>query len=581
MSNPDFRIKLGKSRAARRRKEGRVALRIVKAAALHRAPKSHWANALTRRPVAELARGKGAIYGLLPPQPGWRRVIVKARIARHGTSDLAAARSHQHYLMRDGVTPEGGSGQLYDRCNDRVDGGDFLERQKGDTYQFRFIIAPEDSGRMAELKPFVRDLMASMERDLHTKLDWVAVDHFNTGHPHTHVIIAGHDDHGKDLVMARHYISHGIRHRARDLVTLELGPELEFERAIKRANEVNAERLTSLDRGILNDAKDHILVVSARVDGDRQRAPWRVGRLRRLDLMGLAEEKQAGVWAIDPQLEAKLRSMGERGDIMVTMHKTMRRHGIDRSAGDFAIFAGARKAEPVIGRVVEVGIADEMTERKYLVIDGTDGRIFYAETSTLAADDVPDTGMIVALTGGGGKAKMRNAQVEILSYWPIDRLTAADAATWLDKVILADKKPAIHDKGFGADVSKAIMAREEWLIAQGLARTGGNNTITPEQGLLRTLSSRGFSGVAEKVSEELVMQHFALDGMPFKGRHIRTIDLPDRRLAVIKGRNEFALLPWRAEFARLRGKEIAIAVHDRAITLSIARGRGRDLGLSR
>jgi hypothetical protein len=107
MSNPDFNLKLGKPQPDGG-KESRLAVRVVKAIARQRAPKSRWANALTRRPVAELARAKGALYGLTPPQPGWRRVIVKARIARHGTSDLAAARSHQHYLMRDGVTPEGG-----------------------------------------------------------------------------------------------------------------------------------------------------------------------------------------------------------------------------------------------------------------------------------------------------------------------------------------------------------------------------------------------------------------------------------------------------------------------------------------
>jgi hypothetical protein len=114
---------------------------------------------MTRRPVAELGRGKGAIYGLTPPPHGWRRVAVKARIAQHGTSDLAAARTHQNYIVRDGVTREGGPGQLYDREHNVADGGDFLERQKGDTYQFRLVVAPEDGGRMADLKPFVRDLM--------------------------------------------------------------------------------------------------------------------------------------------------------------------------------------------------------------------------------------------------------------------------------------------------------------------------------------------------------------------------------------------------------------------------------------
>ncbi len=204
MSNDEFKPKVGKPRANHEFKSSRLTRIVTKTTTRQRSPKSRWANALTKRPVAELGRGKGALYGLTPPPQGWRRVIVKARIARHGTSNLAAARSHQHYIMRDGVTRERGPGQLYDRERDVAEGGDFLDRQKGDTYQFRLIVAPEDAGRMEDLAPFVRNLMARMEADLHTELDWVAVDHFNTGHPHTHIIIAGHDDRGQDLVMARH-----------------------------------------------------------------------------------------------------------------------------------------------------------------------------------------------------------------------------------------------------------------------------------------------------------------------------------------------------------------------------------------
>src|SRR5258705_13426821 len=91
------------------------------------------------------------------------------------------------YILRDGVTRDGAPGQLYDKTHDDVDNSDFLARQE-DRYQFRVIVSPEDSARMADLKPFVWGLMQAMERDLDTKLDCVAVDHFNTGHPHTHII---------------------------------------------------------------------------------------------------------------------------------------------------------------------------------------------------------------------------------------------------------------------------------------------------------------------------------------------------------------------------------------------------------
>jgi type IV secretory pathway VirD2 relaxase len=582
MSGTTFTPKLGKLQSDRSVSARRITRLVAKAAARHAKPKSPWANSLTKRPVAELARGKGALYGLTPPPQGWRRVVVKVGIARHGTSNLAAARSHQHYIMRDGVGHGGGPGQMYDHEHDITDGGPFLDAQKGDTYQFRVIVAPEDAGRMHDLKPFVRDLMADMEEDLGSKLSWVAVDHFNTGHPHSHIIIAGHDDQGQDLVMARHYISHGIRTRARDLVTMELGPELEYERVIKLANDMKAERLTSLDRSIIADAEENVLAVTTPVEGDHSRGALRVGRLRRLEQMGLAEETYAGVWTLDPDMQDKLRSMGERGDVIVTMNQVMRAHGIDRAAGDFAIFNGARKSEPVIGRVVDVGIADEMTDRNYLVLDGIDGRIHYAESGKFEVHTTPERGMIVALTGTAGKGRLRNAQVEIVSYLPLERLDTIEAATWLDQIIIAEKRPALRDKGFGAEVSKALVNRETWLMAKALAVSEVAGTITPRPAMLDELEQRALARMSQQLSVEFGLPRAVLnEGARFQGQHVRTIDLPTKRIAVIKGRDAYALVEWQPGLMKLRGKEIAISVRDHAITMVLARGTVRDLGLSR
>ena len=104
MSKSDFKPKLGKPQSGRGLQTKCVTGLVAKAAARRGKPKSPWANALTKRPVAELARGKGALYGLTPPPPGWRRVVVKVRIARHGTTNLGAARAHQHYLAASTAT---------------------------------------------------------------------------------------------------------------------------------------------------------------------------------------------------------------------------------------------------------------------------------------------------------------------------------------------------------------------------------------------------------------------------------------------------------------------------------------------
>ena len=75
--------------------------------------------------------------------------------------------------------------------------------------------APEDGDQLADLRGFTRDAMRQMEEDLGTRLDWVAVDHFNTGHPHSHVVIRGKDETGKDLIIAQDYITDGVRLRAK------------------------------------------------------------------------------------------------------------------------------------------------------------------------------------------------------------------------------------------------------------------------------------------------------------------------------------------------------------------------------
>ncbi len=94
---------------------------------------------------------------------------------------MSGANAHLRYIQRDAVTRDGEAGRLYDHSHDDANGRAFLARSEGERHQFRLIIAAEDGRKIAELKPFIRDLMAQMEKDLATKLDWVAVDHHNTG----------------------------------------------------------------------------------------------------------------------------------------------------------------------------------------------------------------------------------------------------------------------------------------------------------------------------------------------------------------------------------------------------------------
>ena len=119
-----------------------------------------------------------------------RRVIVKTYIsrARQG-GGTRALRAHLVYIQRDGVERDGSGGQLYSRDGEIPDAEGFAVRCEGDRHQFRIIVSAEDGAQLGDLKETTQALMAQMESDLGTRLDWLAVDHHNTGHPHTHIVI--------------------------------------------------------------------------------------------------------------------------------------------------------------------------------------------------------------------------------------------------------------------------------------------------------------------------------------------------------------------------------------------------------
>lgn len=312
--------------------------------------------------------------------PSYRRVIIKTRIVKFKGGGVDAARAHLRYIQRDGVSKEHEPGRLYDAAHDEADGKAFLDRSDGDRHQFRFIVSPEDATEFADLKPFVRDLMSAMEKDLGTQLDWVAVDHFNTEHPHTHIVLRGKDELGKDLLIARDYIAHGMRRRASELLTLELGPQTEQELRQKLEHLVEQDRFTDLDRSLMRDAVDGI--VDARTEpqrpDERFRHAVRVGRLRVLSRRGLAEETESGRWRLSPKLEETLRRAGERGDIIKTMHRGMRQAGLDAGASEFSIYDPADPRAPTVtGRIIDRGLHDELDDGHYVMIDAADGRVHY------------------------------------------------------------------------------------------------------------------------------------------------------------------------------------------------------------
>ena len=360
----DFQLWLGRI-GAQDRSVGQTLARARRAGGVASASGRRFTGAAIGR-----GAGVGRVLGKSQRMSGLRarRVVVKARIVKLGGKGMAAA-AHLRYLQRDGTTREGERGALYGADVDAADGKAFLERGQGDRHQFRFIVAPEDGAEYEDLKPLVRRLMSQAEKDLGTRLDWVAVDHFNTGHPHSHVMLRGVDKRGKDLVIARDYLTQGLRSRAEELVSLDLGPRTTHEIMAAQDREIGQAQFTGIDRRLLREANGErqLLITTS----DPREHALRIGRLRKLERLGLASEGKAGQWTLDPNLEPTLRRMGERGDIIRTLNRELREAGIARPPQDHALFDR--------GRLVATGLSDEHRDRRYMIIDGIDGRSHYAD----------------------------------------------------------------------------------------------------------------------------------------------------------------------------------------------------------
>jgi type IV secretory pathway VirD2 relaxase len=530
--------------------------------------------------------GRGNAFGTLAAAGfypgGQRRAIVKARISKLKTGDLGAARAHLRYIQRDGVTPEGEPGQLYGPETDEANGTAFLDNCEGDRHQFRLIVSPDDGAELADLKPFIRDFMAKVESDLETKLDWVAVDHYNTGHPHTHIIIRGKDDMGQDLIMTKDYVSHGLRMRARELLTMELGPEEEGNMVFKLAQEVEADRFTRLDRALLNHTDGGFLVVSAMPPEDRTTHASHMGRLKKLQNLGLAQERQTGVWQIASDMAAKLRSLGQRGDIIKTMHRSLREAGIDRPGGSFAMFDPAKPNNRIVGRVAGLGLTDEINDRHYIIVDGVDGKVHYADVGHMRPELVPEKGMIVTIENSAtDNGENQRTRLRILSYVNLEKLVEADGATWLDKELLGKSQEKLNQTGFGSDVASAKATRRQWLISNGLGTVGTTGTFQPQPHMLEQLRQRDLRQASQVLSKELGFVSAQLgEGDRIDGTFSRSVNLASGKYAVIQKSKEFTLVPWRPEMDQFRGKALSGTAGGQGINWDWNAGRSRGLGIS-
>lgn len=302
------------------------------------------------------------------------------RVTYAGNSIRGQWRAHGRYVAREraaGIPSEAG----FDRSSRAIDIGDRLDywQTAGDQRLWKIIISPEFGDRL-DLTRLTRDLMSRIEHDLESDLEWVAVAHFNTEHPHVHVAMRGVSQQGRPLVLKREYVKRGIRAISEDLCTRQLGHRTDLDAAEAERREVRGMRFTSLDRLIvqaagsfLDDSSNTVSVtVNPANKGDSERAQAQrkhiAARLAVLEDMGLARRAATNSWEVRRDLERTLRAMQRVND----RQKMIAAHGALMSDERLPVESlDWRKARSVEGRLLVHG-EDETSGRGFLFLEGTD-----------------------------------------------------------------------------------------------------------------------------------------------------------------------------------------------------------------
>lgn len=370
-----------------------------------------------------------------------------------------------------------------------------------------------------------------------------------------------------------------MRARAQDLATLELGPRTDLDIRNHLERQVEAERWTQLDRQLLRDGR-RTGIIDMAPDPARQPDEYhalKVGRLRKLEALGLAEQIGPGQWVIGDGAEATLRELGERGDIIKRMHRALTGRGIERGSASYVLAAEGLDT-PIIGRLVTRGLDDELKGSAYAVVDGVDGRTHHIRLPDIDATGNSAPGSIVELRKFDDARGQLRVALAVRSDLDIERQVTASGATWLDRQNIAREPVALSEGGFGAEVRDALERRAEHLIEEGLAERKGQR-ITFARSLLETLRRRELGALGERLAAET--------GQPFSraafGEHVagtyrQRFDLASGRFAMIDDGLGFQLVPWTPSLEKHRGLHVSgVARPDAGVDWSFGRKRG--LGL--
>lgn len=508
--------------------------------------------------------GGGKGRGGLQFKPGQQRVLVKSRVVKSRPGSRMISK-HINYITRNGVDMDGKQARAFNEKTEEISKEDlnkFSEKCGQDRHSFRLIVSPENAHEL-DLKKYTRDVIDRMETDMNTKLEWVAVNHYNTDNPHTHLFIRGVNDKGNVLYVKRDYMANGIRVRAQEIATKHLGPRTLLDLEKQTEKDIRKERLTQLDRKLIRSSIDNIVDISITPTDSQERIQrdYLHQRLTHLNKLGLAEEKEPGKWQLHSETEKTLKQLGTRGDIIKAMHASMRG---ECTVPECIIYNQDNNIGKLKGVVTGQGLTDELRDDKYIIVKATNNKAYYIPLTKYSEREGHEvvTGSLVTI-----EAKGKYIKVHTLSRLPLAEQIRAEGPTYLDREISKHGLEAPADKVLSAvdrDIHIAKQGRFKILQERGLTNTPGAGKPSLKYDAFNRLEASEHNKIYSAFKDRGYTKTDLKAGQTFDGYVVKVDRLSDGPYAVVANTDtkEVAVLPYQngMERAMENNLEVTIAV---------------------
>ncbi|MBU0468820.1 MAG: DUF3363 domain-containing protein, partial [Candidatus Omnitrophica bacterium] len=320
--------------------------------------------------IGAMGISKKRIYGISNPIK--QRSIVKFSysVNKYGSQWKAQGK----YLMRKNAR---GEERGFDRKNSDIDIAAELSnwQQAKDEVLYKIILSPEQGARI-DLKDHARKLMDELEKDLRVKIQWNAVIHTNTDHKHVHIVLRGIDQAGKKIKISNGYRMKGLRLQSEKLLTREIGFRQKKDILEARQKVVYKNHITAIDRDIerLRSNKNYI-----RIDFNKKSVYQHTKSLQlvqRLDYLvdkGLAEKVERGLYTVKDDFLSVIKKEQVRHDIIKSL-QAHKKNMVDKDLPFEHKYLDVK--DHVIGRIVGVGVSDDVKDLRYIILEGVDGKAY-------------------------------------------------------------------------------------------------------------------------------------------------------------------------------------------------------------